>query len=144
MTQSWQLIPLVLSSLACDSFPTQDKIDLLEKKENINVLAAHCSGWCAGDRGWRRDQSHPIGIDAMNWAFHLHDAMADDPAAPSALPIVTPTPSADSDEVAALPFARSTALHNNALERTRRVGVPAARAVVRVSPRRSAPCSADA
>ncbi len=45
MTQSWQLIPLVLSSLACDSFPTQDKIDLLEKKENINVLAAHCSGW---------------------------------------------------------------------------------------------------
>ena len=33
---------------------------------------------------------------------------------------------------------------NNALERTRRVGVPAARAIVRVSPRRSTRCSADA
>ncbi len=33
---------------------------------------------------------------------------------------------------------------NNALERTRRVGVPAARAVVRVSPRRSTRCWTDA
>jgi hypothetical protein len=31
---------------------------------------------------------------------------------------------------------------NNALERTRRVGVPASRAVVRVSPRRSTQCCA--
>ena len=30
---------------------------------------------------------------------------------------------------------------NNALERTRRVGVPAARAILRVSPRRSTQCS---
>jgi len=32
---------------------------------------------------------------------------------------------------------------NNGLERTRRVGVPAARAVIRVSPRRSTRCSTD-
>jgi hypothetical protein len=32
---------------------------------------------------------------------------------------------------------------NNALERTRRVGVPASRAIVRVSPRRSTQCSTD-
>jgi hypothetical protein len=35
----------------------------------------------------------------------------------------------------------SQAPQNNALERTRRVGVPASRAVVRVSPRRSTRCS---
>jgi hypothetical protein len=36
------------------------------------------------------------------------------------------------------------ALHNNALERTRRVGVPASRAVVGVPPCRSTRCCADA
>ena len=35
-------------------------------------------------------------------------------------------------------------LFNNALERTRRGGVPATRAVVRVSPRRSTQCWTDA
>jgi hypothetical protein len=35
-----------------------------------------------------------------------------------------------------------TTPQNNALERTRRVGVPASRAVVRVSPRRSTQCCA--
>jgi hypothetical protein len=38
---------------------------------------------------------------------------------------------------------RVAAEFNNALERTRRVGVPASRAVVRVSPRRSTQCWAD-
>ena len=36
--------------------------------------------------------------------------------------------------------AQMSALYNNALERTRRVGVPAARAVIGVSPRRSTQC----
>ena len=37
--------------------------------------------------------------------------------------------------------ARNRVPSNNALERTRRVGVPAARAIVRVSPCRSTRCS---
>ena len=37
-----------------------------------------------------------------------------------------------------------TGPQNNALERTRRVGVPASRAVIRVSPRRSTQCCAGA
>jgi hypothetical protein len=36
----------------------------------------------------------------------------------------------------------NSGLYNNALERTRRVGVPAARAVIRVSPCRSTRCCA--
>ena len=36
--------------------------------------------------------------------------------------------------------ASSSAPYNKALERTRRVGVPASRAVVRVPPCRSTPC----
>ena len=37
-------------------------------------------------------------------------------------------------------IAQAQAPYNNALERTRRGGVPAARAVIRVSPRRSTQC----
>lgn len=45
VSRSWRFIPFVLSSLACDGFPTRESMELLEKKENINVLAAHCAGW---------------------------------------------------------------------------------------------------
>ena len=39
------LVALALSCVACDTFPTPGMADRLDRKENVNVLAAHCAAW---------------------------------------------------------------------------------------------------
>ncbi len=45
MRKTSRFIPAVLLSIACDTFPTPGLSDRLDRKENVNVLAAHCAAW---------------------------------------------------------------------------------------------------
>ena len=48
MRKDWRFILIALASLACDTFPTPGMSDRLDRKENVNVLAAHCAAWSGG------------------------------------------------------------------------------------------------